>query len=88
MWGESPLSAEFTETDWSELMDTAAIHGHFWKGDVKVAAELRLRVAKHGATQEDRARLRIQFATAEKADEKRSGVHGSARERRGPFRAV
>ena len=39
-----------------------------------MAGELRLRVAKHGATQEDRARLRITFAAADEADEKRSGV--------------
>ena len=26
MWGESPLSAEYTETDWSFLLDTAYLH--------------------------------------------------------------
>ena len=65
MWGESPLSAEYTETDWSFLLDTAYLHALYWKGDFKVAAELRLRVAKFGATPEDRARLRIQFAVAD-----------------------
>ncbi|WP_277671391.1 hypothetical protein [Saccharomonospora viridis] len=72
MWRESPLSAEFTETDWSELLDTALLHARFWRGDHKVAAELRLRVAKFGATPEDRARLRITFAQADEADEKRT----------------
>ena len=62
MWGESPLSADFTETDWSFLLDTAILHARFWRGDVKAAAELRLRVAKFGATPEDRARLRIATA--------------------------
>jgi len=71
MWGESPLAAEFTATDWSELMDTALLHAQLWKGNLKVAAELRLRVAKFGATPEDRARLRITFAQADEADEKR-----------------
>lgn len=65
MWGESPLSAEYTETDWAFLMDTAYLHALYWKGDSKAAAELRLRVAKFGATPEDRARLRIQFAVAD-----------------------
>ena len=65
MWRESPLSAEYTETDWSFLLDTAYLHAQYWKGDTKVAAELRLRVAKFGATPEDRARLRIQFAVAD-----------------------
>lgn len=65
MWGESPLSTEYTETDWSFLLDTAYLHALYWKGDFRVAAELRLRVAKFGATPEDRARLRIQFAVAD-----------------------
>ena len=64
MWSESPLSADFTANDWSELLDTALIHAKLWSGDVKAAAELRLRVAKFGATPEDRARLRITFAQA------------------------
>jgi hypothetical protein len=50
MWAESPLSDEFTSTDWSELLDTALLHARFWGGDIKVASELRLRVAKFGAT--------------------------------------
>lgn len=77
MWGDSPLSADFTETDWSFLMDTAILHAAFWRGDVKAAAELRLRVAKFGATPEDRARLRISTApTPEAAAEppRRSGL--------------
>lgn len=89
MWADSPLSDEFTSTDWSELLDTALLHARFWNGDHKIAGELRLRVAKFGATPEDRARLRIQFAQADEADEKRSRPAGqSARARRGPLKAV
>lgn len=89
MWAESPLAADFTSNDWSELLDTALLHARYWSGDVKVAPELRLRVAKFGATPEDRARLRIQFAAADEADEKRARpVAGSARQRRGPLKAV
>jgi hypothetical protein len=80
MWAASPLAAEFTATDWSELLDTAALHGEYWSGDLKLAAELRLRVAKFGATPEDRARLRITFAVA---DEKESQAR---RETRSPRR--
>lgn len=72
MWAKSALAADFTANDWSELLDTAVLHGRYWSGDVGVAAELRLRVAKFGATPEDRARLRIQFAAAAEADEKRT----------------
>ena len=87
MWADSPLSAEFTSTDWSELLDTALLHARFWSGDIKVASELRLRVAKFGATPEDRARLRITFAAADEADEKRATGRpvGDARSRRGPL---
>ena len=89
MWEDSPLSEEFTATDWSELLDTAVIHARFWRGDVKLAGELRLRVAKFGATPEDRARLRITFAQADEAEEKRDGHGGgSSRERRGGLRAM
>lgn len=86
MWADSPLSAEFTSTDWSELLDTAVLHARYWRGDVKLAAELRLRVAKFGATPEDRARLRITFAQADDAEAKpKWGAGSSARERRGPL---
>ena len=73
MWASSPLSADFTDTDWSELRDTAMLHARFWAGDHKVAPELRLRVAKFGATPEDRARLRIQFATADHVEQRGAG---------------
>lgn len=87
MWGDSPLSAEFTSTDWSELLDTALLHARFWNGDHKVAGELRLRVAKFGATPEDRARLRITFAAADEAEEKRP-ARSSSRQRRGSLKAL
>lgn len=87
MWADSPLSADFTSTDWSELLDTARLHAAYWSGDLKLAGELRLRVAKFGATPEDRARLRIQFAAADDAEEKRVRPKSSARERRGPLQA-
>lgn len=86
MWKDSPLSAEFTATDWSELLDAAVLHARYWRGDVKLAAELRLRVAKFGATPEDRARLRITFAQADEAEEKRTPAGGASRQRRGPLK--
>lgn len=88
MWADSPLSAEFTSTDWSELLTTALLHAAVHTGDLKHAAELRLRVAKFGATPEDRARLRIQFAQADEAENAPARAAKSARERRGPLKAV
>lgn len=87
MWADSPLSADFTGNDWSELLDTALLHARFWSGDLKVAGELRLRVAKFGATPEDRARLRITFAQADEAEDKRPKAR-SSRERRGTLKAM
>ena len=80
MWANSPLSAGFTATDWSELLDTAVLHAAFWSGRTSVANELRLRVAKFGATPEDRARLKITFAQAEAADAGRSQPRGQRRD--------
>ncbi|WP_208859319.1 hypothetical protein [Mycobacterium europaeum] len=94
MWADSPLSDDFTSTDWSELLDTARLHAEYWRGNLKVAAELRLRVAKFGATPEDRARLRIQFAVAENAENRPASVGSvpanadqpAGRPRRAPIR--
>lgn len=93
MWGESPLSAEYTETDWSFLLDTAYMHALYWKGDFRVASELRLRVAKFGATPEDRARLRIQFAVADGLEDdgqsaEVSPISSRARRRKTVLKAV
>lgn len=64
-WRTSPQAQTFTDTDWDFLLDTALLHARFWEGDEKVAAELRLRVAKFGATPEDRARLRLSVGEPE-----------------------
>lgn len=64
-WRTSPQALTFTATDWSFLLDTAILHMEFWDGNMKAAAELRLRVAKFGATPEDRARLRISVGKPE-----------------------
>lgn len=79
-WGAEPMAADFRPTDWDFLLDTALLHAKVWgEGDLKLLAELRLRVAKMGATSEDRARLRITYAQADEAEEKRdrkTGVPG------------
>lgn len=58
-WRAAPQAKRFTDTDWSFLIDTAVLHAEFWLGNRSVAGELRLRVAKFGATMEDRARLKF-----------------------------
>lgn len=82
VWGASPLSADFSATDWSFLADTALLHQQLWgEGNINVLPELRLRVAKFGATPEDRARLRIQFAHADNIEEQSAARASLARSR-------
>lgn len=89
MWVASPQAEHFSSTDWEFLLDTALIHARVWSGDLSMSPELRLRVAKHGATMEDRARLRMQFAQADEADAGRgSSSPVPARERYGTLRVL
>lgn len=84
-----PLKAEFTDMDWSYLLDTARLHAAYWHGDIKLAAELRLREAKYGFTPEDRARLRLTFAQATDAEVTTARKVVSSRDRaRGVTKAV
>lgn len=88
-WVSSPQAEHFSSTDWEELLTTALIHARVWSGDVSAAAELRLRVAKFGATMEDRARLRMQFAQADEADDgKGSSGAEAAKERYAKLRVI
>src|SRR5690606_10194126 len=57
----SPQSANWMETDWMELEITTVLVDQLYCGDTKLAGEIRQRVAKWGATNEDRARLRMSF---------------------------
>lgn len=60
-WRESPQAALFTPTDWDYLLDTALMHHKMWaNGRWDFASEVRLRVAKFGATPEDRLRLKLE----------------------------
>lgn len=89
MWRESPLSRSFGLTDWAFLLDTALLHAQLWGAcDMSVMGELRLRVAKFGATPEDRARLRIQFAEADAADADRPAPPTAAQRYGATLKAV
>ena len=61
-WRTSANAQTFTSTDWDFLLDTALLHTQMWQGE-NVAAELRLRVSKFGASPEDRLRLRLQIGS-------------------------
>lgn len=81
MWSEHPLSTEFSASDWEFLLDTARIHAEFWRGNMKVANELRLRVQKFGATPEDRARLLVSFAPPSTDDDTQDSDTGKSTSR-------
>ena len=89
-WCSSPLAQHLPAVDWSELEACAVLHHQYMrKRSFTLAGELRLRMAKFGATPEDRARLRIQVADADEKDDKRAAkAGGSARERYGKLRVL
>jgi hypothetical protein len=67
-WRRSAQATTFTATDWDFLVDTALMHHTMWsKGRWEFAAEIRLRVAKFGATAEDRQRLRMSLEGPDRA---------------------
>ncbi|MBF6518034.1 hypothetical protein IU421_27675 [Nocardia cyriacigeorgica] len=88
-WTEDPMTEAYRFPDWSDLLDTAVVHGMLWSGDGKAAAELRLRMSRHGATAADRARARIVFATADQMERKiYPATSPASRQRRGGLRPV
>jgi hypothetical protein len=55
-----PLLKDELPVGWAFLLDTALMHHTMWsKGRWEFASEVRLRLAKFGATPEDRMRLKI-----------------------------
>ena len=59
-WRRSPQAQHMGQVDWDFMVDTAMMHSAMWNGDLKMASEVRIRVAKFGATPEDRLRLKVQ----------------------------
>lgn len=58
-WSMAPQTVHWIETDWAELELTCKLVDGLYLGDLKLAGEIRQRVAKWGATVEDRNRLRM-----------------------------
>lgn len=66
-WRKSPQASRMlSDPDWFFLLDTALLHHIMWsRGKWEFAAEVRLRVAKFGATPEDRLRLKQEIEVPE-----------------------
>lgn len=60
-WSTAPQTEGWLETDWEFLIHTTLLVDAYFKGDVKVAGEIRQRESKLGGTGEDRARLRMKL---------------------------
>lgn len=61
---QSPLLKNEPPLGWAFLFDTALMHHTMWsKGRWEFASEVRLRLAKFGATPEDRMRLKLKVTT-------------------------
>jgi hypothetical protein len=59
----NPILRHEPALTWAYLVDTAALHHRFWAyGELKHAAEIRLRLAKVAATPEDRQRMKVKIA--------------------------
>lgn len=68
-WASAPQTTTWVETDWAELELTTKLVDGLYLGDLKLAGEIRQRVAKWGATVEDRNRLRMTIETDDPEDE-------------------
>jgi hypothetical protein len=68
-WRRSPQAVTMsTDADWFELLACARLYQDYWtktRGRTMLAAELRQRMAKFGATHEDRLRLRLSVELGE-----------------------
>lgn len=78
----SPMAQTWVDADWSFLLDTAAIHAEFSRGDLKLAGELRLRVSQLGVTPDARLRLRMQVDSEVKEPAAQSPTPSPDRRRR------
>lgn len=76
-WQFSPQAVRMnTDVDWMFLLDTALMHHTMWaKGKWEYSAEVRLRVAKFGATPEDRLRLKLEVEVPEDFPVGDAGAH-------------
>lgn len=58
-----PFAADLTPADWRHVIDTMALHRNLWRDEpanqIKVAAEVRLRLQSLGVTPEARMKMRL-----------------------------
>lgn len=85
----NPLLVDEPDLGWQFLIDTALMHHTMWeKGRWEFASEVRLRVAKYGATPEDRMRLKVKIATPDSGTSGQSDTPAATTARRRNMRIV
>lgn len=67
--GDFPTTANMQAAQWSSLARALMIDDAMVSGNVKLAGEARLRLAKYGIDPDDLARLRVQLVAADRAEE-------------------
>lgn len=55
----SPMAQTWLDADWRYLLDTMVLHAAYWRGEARLAGEIRLRLGQFGVTPEARMRLRL-----------------------------
>lgn len=94
-WRTSPQSKLMGELDWEFMLEVAVMHNEYWSpprvinGEYKpalsatsranYAAEMRQRVAKFGATHEDRAKLQMQIDVPHTAESEDKQIEAEAK---------
>lgn len=81
-WRMAPIAPLLEDTDWEELELAALAHHKIWTTINRISiaqmttglAEIRQRVAKFGATYEDRLKLRIKLSDATIKEDKANPV--------------
>lgn len=86
--GEFPTTDYLLPAQWSLLARAMILDDALISGSAKMAIEARLQLQKFGIAPDDVARLRIMFAEADVADEKRTRKPVSARKRYGTLTSV
>lgn len=87
-WRRSDQASSLQAIEWDFLLDTARLHTEFWSGCSSVAGELRLRVAKFGATMEDRLRLHLEAVQPEAAKGPKKGRNAAVDRRKAALSLV
>ena len=69
-----PHCALWKQTDWRFAIETARVAAEFYRGDMKLAKELRDREKQMGFTHDDRRAIRIRYQPPETEGEESAGV--------------